>query len=124
MLGGPEIYFDTSQFLMPPARTLGNVGRGTLIGPGLSTLDIAVAKSFPMTVVSDHARLEFRTEAFNVLNRTNFSFPDTNVFDNQGRPNPNAGRITSTSTYRAAVSTERASRVVTRAHSLRLRDHV
>lgn len=98
VLGGHELYYDPSQFRMPPARTIGNVGRGTLIGPGLATLDLALAKEFPLAVVSDRASLEFRLEAFNALNRANFGFPDLEVFDNRGRPNGSAGRITSTTT--------------------------
>lgn len=98
VLGGHEQYFDPSQFAMPPARTLGNVGRGTLEGPGLNTLDLALAKAFPLTRLSDRSRLEFRLEAFNALNTVNLGFPELEVFDRRGRPNPTAGRITETST--------------------------
>jgi hypothetical protein len=97
-LGEPSKYFDTSQFLMPPPRTLGNLGRGTLIGPGVSTVDLAVGKSFPVGLISDGSRLEFRVEAYNAFNHPNFAFPSLTVFDNQGRPNPSAGRVTSTVT--------------------------
>jgi len=98
VLGGHEQYYDPSQFRMSPARTIGNVGRGTLIGPGLATLDLALAKEFPLAIVSDQAKLEFRLEAFNALNRANLGFPDLVVFDNRGRPNGSAGRITTTTT--------------------------
>jgi hypothetical protein len=98
VLGGHEQYFDPSQFLMPPNRVLGNVGRGTLEGPGLNTVDIALTKMFPLAMLTDQGRLEFRIEAFNALNAANFDFPSLQVFDSRGRRDATAGRITNTST--------------------------
>jgi hypothetical protein len=40
-----------------------------ITGPGYASLDMGVAKFTP---VSERVNLEFRTEAFNVLNRPNF----------------------------------------------------
>ncbi len=37
ILGGPNQYFDPNAFVTPAAGTYGNVGRDTLIGPGLTT---------------------------------------------------------------------------------------
>jgi len=37
-------------------------------------------------------------EFFNILNQTNFSAPNSVIFDNQGRIPAAAGRVTSTST--------------------------
>jgi hypothetical protein len=98
VLGGPDAYFDTSQFAFPDPRRYGNVARNTLIGPGVALVDLAVIKNIRVPAVSDGFRLSLRAEFFNLLNRANFSQPSTNVFDGQGRLNVAAGRITSTST--------------------------
>jgi outer membrane receptor protein involved in Fe transport len=95
VIGDPDRYFDASQFVMPPARTLGNLGRNTLIGPGLATVDLGLTKN---TMVSSQARLQIRVEFFNLLNRVNLGNPDRTVFNAAGVINPNAGFIESTST--------------------------
>ena len=40
--GGPNQYFNPNAFAIPVAGTYGNVGRDTLIGPGMADLDLAV----------------------------------------------------------------------------------
>ena len=94
ILGGPDQYFDPMAFDQPPARTFGNVGRNTMIGPGLALVDLALVKQMAM---AGERRLEIRLEMFNLLNRANFSIPNIIVFDASGRVG-NAGRITRTST--------------------------
>ncbi len=47
----------------------GNTPRGTLVGPGLARWDASVYKN---TKISERVSLQFRAEAFNVLNHTNF----------------------------------------------------
>jgi hypothetical protein len=91
--GNPDQYFDPTAFLFPPARTLGNLGRNTLIMPGRATVDFSLTKKMDLT---EAANLQFRLEAFNLFNRPNFGTPSRNVFDNQANPDPTAGRITST----------------------------
>lgn len=70
-------WFDASQFVNPPAFTFGNVGRTLpdVRSPGIVTMDASVAKNIGIT---DKLRLQFRAEAFNLLNHTNFRAPDTN----------------------------------------------
>ncbi len=94
VLGGPDRYFDPTAFELPPAGTYGNLGRNTIIGPGLVLVDLSLVKRF--TVFGDRP-LEFRAEGFNVLNRVNFARPSATVFDARG-PVGSAGRISSTST--------------------------
>src|SRR5579875_1002447 len=96
ILGGPNRYFDPDAFVVPPNGTYGNVGRDTLTGPGLATLDLALLKN---THIFEKVSLQFRGEFFNVLNRANFNTPNTIVFTSaSGVPSSAAGVITSTST--------------------------
>jgi len=41
-------------------------------GPGYTTLDLALVRDFDLTVGT---RLQFRMEAFNITNHTNFGLP-------------------------------------------------
>ncbi len=94
--GTPNQYFNPNAFAVPPTGTYGNVGRNTLIGPGLAELDVSVLKS---TAISERVHLQFRAEFFNILNRANFGTPNTVVFTSASAvPAPTAGVITSTST--------------------------
>lgn len=96
ILGGPNQYFNPNAFLPPANGAYGNVGRDTLVGPGLAELDASLLKTEALT---EKARLEFRAEFFNLLNRANFSTPNAVVFTSASTtPSPNAGVITATST--------------------------
>ena len=75
---GPGTYtadrwFNPAAFATPPAFTYGNVGRNSVYGPGLQTLDLAVSRSFRLT---ERANFQFRAEAFNALNKTNLGTPN------------------------------------------------
>jgi hypothetical protein len=99
ILGNPSKWFDPGAFLAPantPANGgfYGNVGRDTLIGPGLATWDFSVLKD---TQIRERLNLQFRAEIFNLLNRANFNLPNAVVFTPSG-VSPTAGAITSTST--------------------------
>ena len=92
----PNQWFNPAAFLAPPNNSgfYGNLGRDTLIGPGLGTWDMAFVKD---TGIREHLTMEFRAEEFNILNRTNFSAPNAVTFTPTG-VSPTAGLITSTST--------------------------
>jgi hypothetical protein len=114
----PDQYFDTTQFVFRQSNCLrasasarfpcdpsfpagvfaGNVGPNTLIGPGISNLDLTLTKKTAVPMLGEEGNLEFRWELFNVFNRPNFSNPNTTVFQATGNPNPNRGRIQSTRT--------------------------
>jgi hypothetical protein len=66
-----------------------------LIGPGLLDLDASLIKN---TRLSDRVNVQFRLEAFNIINHTNFNPPlDNNViFDETGVLVPGVGAIDST----------------------------
>jgi len=54
----------------------GNLGRNILRGPDQQAFDIAAIKTTPLT---DHVKLIFRWEIFNVLNRPNFANPSNDI---------------------------------------------
>lgn len=91
--GDPERWFDVSQFQPSRLGYFGTLGRGTVTSPGLATVDLSVFKNFAIGA----GRIQFRIETFNLLDRANFGTPNMVAFIN-GRPNPNAGRITRTRT--------------------------
>ncbi|OFW32735.1 MAG: hypothetical protein A3J28_07890 [Acidobacteria bacterium RIFCSPLOWO2_12_FULL_60_22] len=95
VLGGPDQYYDPSAFVLQPLGFYGNLGRNTLISPGLVSLDFSMVKITPLT---ERTRLDFRAEFFNLLNRANFGLPDNNVFQPNGVVRGAAGRIQSTTT--------------------------
>ena len=66
-------WFNPSAFAAPPAYTYGNVGRNSVYGPGLQTLDVAVVRQFTL---AEKARFEMRGEFFNALNHTNLGTPN------------------------------------------------
>ena len=78
----------------------GNLGRNTIIGPGIGTLDFSLFKNNYIKRISENFNAQFRFEAFNALNRPNFSPPTDNefVFDQTGQPIPGAGAIDLTNT--------------------------
>jgi hypothetical protein len=96
IIGSPNKWFEPAAFLMPPPNSgfYGNLGRDTLPGPGLATWDISAMKD---TTLAERARVQFRAEFFNVLNRANLNNPNAIVFTPSG-VSPTAGVITSTST--------------------------
>ena len=80
----------------------GNAGRNILIGPGTSDLDFSIFKNNYIKSISEDFNVQFRTEFFNILNRTNFAVPvtpnNTDIFDSNGEPTGVAGLLTSTTT--------------------------
>jgi hypothetical protein len=99
--GHPVTYIKTQCFAVPNPITLrGNLGRNTLIGPGLVNFDFSLFKNNYIKRISDRFNAQFRAEFFNILNHPNFAPPldNRNVFDSTGSRVANAGLITSTQT--------------------------
>ncbi len=82
-------WFNTSCFAEVPDGQLrgGNERRGQVRGPGFGRWDLSVFKNFKFT---ERTQLQFRAEAFNVWNHTNFSGVDTGLGGEQ------FGQVTST----------------------------
>jgi hypothetical protein len=94
--GSVNQWFNPNAFLAPPSASgfYGNLGRDTLIGPGLATWDLSFLKNTPLR---ENLNLQFRAELFNLLDRANFNTPNAVVFTPTG-VSPTAGVITGTST--------------------------
>ena len=67
-----EKWFNTAAFVTQAAGTLGNAGRDILSGPGSTTVSFSL---FRIINIKEKARLQFRTEFFNLFNKTNFGNP-------------------------------------------------
>lgn len=84
----PDRYLDRAAVQIPDrSRPFGTAGRNTVRGPAFFQTDLGLHKSF--NLFNENTRLEFRAEAFNLFNRTNFGAPNTNA------SNANFGTITS-----------------------------
>jgi outer membrane receptor protein involved in Fe transport len=85
--GGGTIdqWFNPAAFAQPAFGEFGNSGRNILRGPGINNLDLSLFKNFFVGPTT----LQFRVEAFNVLNHPNFLGVATNLTA------PNFGVVTS-----------------------------
>lgn len=98
----PTRWYNPSAFAVPASGTFGTLRKGTFRGPGLAEWDLSFVKN---TRITERINTQFRFEAFNVLNHTNFSFPNQTVWSTVNLANPSAnvisptaGRITATAT--------------------------
>ena len=69
-------WFNKAAFAAPPAYTFGDIGRNSVYGPPLQTLDFALARTFRLT---EKTSFQFRGEAFNALNKVNLGTPNRYV---------------------------------------------
>ncbi|MBF8305604.1 MAG: hypothetical protein HW398_792 [Acidobacteria bacterium] len=97
ILGGPDEYYDRSAYVLQPEGFIGQVGRNTIEGPGLATVDLSIVRSIPLP--KEGMTIQFRGEFFNLFNRVNFGLPTPEIFTNAtGARNLSAGKILNTST--------------------------
>ncbi len=94
ILGEIDAWYDVNAFEMPAAGYFGNLGRNTLIGPGLATLDLSFVKNQKIGAKTLQVRVEF----FNLTNRVNLALPAREVISSTGTIPASAGRITATDT--------------------------
>jgi len=88
-------WFNPACFTLQPSGTYGNAGRDTIIGPNLWNLDNSLIKDWHVQKISEQFLVEFRAEAFNILNHPSFGQPANNVFAGTAI-NPSAGKVTYT----------------------------
>jgi hypothetical protein len=89
-------YFNKAAFIAPntatpndPSNPFGNLGRNVARTNPIHNLDLGLHKDFPL--IREGMRLEFRSEFFNLFNKTNLGAPSANVLAG------NFGTITSLS---------------------------
>jgi TonB dependent receptor len=63
-------FFNTAAFSLPPAGAYGNLGRDTIVGPGLTDLDMVIAKNISLR---ESVKLQLRVECFNIFNHPNYN---------------------------------------------------
>ena len=71
-------WFNPAAFATPAVDTWGNLGRNLGRGPGYYEIDTALEKAIPL---NEQLKLEFRAEAFNLLNHPIYGDPDSDVSD-------------------------------------------
>jgi hypothetical protein len=94
ILGTQAQWFNPNAFVLSAPGTYGDLGRGAYTGPGLADLDFSVFKNIPVT---ERVNLQFRSELFNLFNRTNLGPPNTTVFSGTSISS-SAGLITTLAT--------------------------
>jgi hypothetical protein len=78
---------------------LGNLGRNTVIGPGLTNIDMSMTKDTHIKKISEAFDVQFRAEFFNIVNRTNFAPPNAGnleALSSTGTTPPGFGVLTAT----------------------------
>jgi hypothetical protein len=69
-------WVNKSAFTAAPAGRFGNLGINTIVGPGLQSYDLSVAKHFALT---ERLRLRFQGDFYNAFNIANFSGLNTTI---------------------------------------------
>lgn len=87
----PNRFFNTGAFFKPGQPSLGNVGRNTIIGPGIINWDLSVIKNIAL---GETRQLQFRWEMFNLPNHPNWALGPTGA---NGSSNLAAGSSTNLS---------------------------
>jgi hypothetical protein len=72
-IGTTHDWFNPAAFATPAAYTFGAVGRNTVYGADMQTMDVAMTRSF---VVRERVRIELRAEAYDSLNHSNWGAPN------------------------------------------------
>ena len=75
----PDRWFDLDAFSLPAPGTFGNAGAQYLYSDGFVGQDFGLFKNFSFPGISEEAKVQFRTEFFNVFNNVNFGRPSANL---------------------------------------------
>ncbi len=78
-------WYNTSAFEVPAAFTYGDFGRNTIIGPGLSEVNMSLGKTFALWP-AHNVNFELRADATNVLNHPSFGQPGTTIAPAANQP--------------------------------------
>jgi len=77
-IGPNAYYYNPNAFAPVTTVSYGNVGRNTLVGPGVWNTNMSIVRDF---AIKEQIKFQFRTEFYNLPNTTHFGNPDTNVND-------------------------------------------
>ncbi len=102
-------WFNPAAFAAPYPGTFGDVGRDTLTGPGLTELDLSLAKN---TVIHERFRVQFRAEFFNILNHANFTTPNPVVYTSGPTPKTPTAEVAPSATAGVISATATTSRQI------------
>jgi hypothetical protein len=69
-------WYNPAAFAVPAPYTFGNLGRNTLVGPGITNFDVSLSKDFQFM---ERRMVQLRADSFNVLNNVNFGQPGASV---------------------------------------------
>jgi hypothetical protein len=89
-------YFNTSVFSLPAVGTPGTEAKTAFRGPGINNWDLSLLKT--VAVYRERARIEFRAEAYNAFNHTQYATLDTTARFNPAtgaQTNVTFGQVTS-----------------------------
>jgi len=78
--GNPSNWFNPLMFGLNALGTLGTSARDILRSPGEGSLDLSLVKDTKVGFLGEAGNVEFRVEAFNLLNRPWFGYPNTTAF--------------------------------------------
>jgi hypothetical protein len=85
--GSPSTSDKLKFFGVPAPGADGTLGRNTYEGPNYKNLDFSLFKNFALSKIREDAKLQFRSEFFNLFNRVNFFQPEIKINDPKfGRP--------------------------------------
>jgi hypothetical protein len=88
----------SAQDCIPGTRHLGNMRRGSLVGPSYKQWDFAIYKN---TSITERLRMQFRADFFNIINHPNFASPYLPAF--LADPGINGFTLDSTGTREVGV---------------------
>jgi len=101
----PKEWFNVQAFALQPQYTFGNLGRNTVIGPGLNSVDASLNKNFGLT---ERLNMQLRLDVFNLFNHPNFGTPNnglvSNHLDTNGVPIPGSGGFGTVTSLNAGIS--------------------
>jgi len=75
--GNPNQWFNPQAFVLQPAGTFGNTGRGGFEGPDVRMVDLSIGKDVRLNT---RGVVELKLEVFNLFNRANFGVPNLVAF--------------------------------------------
>jgi hypothetical protein len=78
---GNCLWLNPTAFGKPALGTFGNLGPGTVFGPGLWVVNAGLSRIFKL---KEKQTMEFRAEGTNILNHANFQNPNTNINNTSG----------------------------------------